>query len=85
MLAREPSALASLKLTFLEDVPDVFSNNAAVTLEQLSHLVDGQPDGITIKGSINFGQTVVCICKQCVCLYKHHLHCKMLVGEHPNP
>lgn len=28
---------------------------------------------------------IVCICKQCVCLYKHHLHCKMLVGEHPNP
>jgi len=59
----------------------VFSNNAAVTLEQLSHLVDGQLDGITIKGSINFGQTVVCICKQCVCLYKHHLRCKILVGN----
>ena len=27
----------------------------------------------------------VCICKQCVCLYKHHLRCKTLVGEHPNP
>ena len=23
----------------------------------------------------------VCICKQCVCLYKHHLRCKMLVGD----
>ena len=23
----------------------------------------------------------VCICKQCVCLYKHHLHCKTLVGN----
>ena len=23
----------------------------------------------------------VCICKQCVCLYKHHLRCKMLVGN----
>ena len=27
----------------------------------------------------------VCICKQCVCLYKHHLRCKTLVREHPNP
>ena len=27
----------------------------------------------------------VCICKQCVCLYKHHLRCKTLVGGHPNP
>ena len=27
----------------------------------------------------------ICICKQCVCLYKHHLRCKTLVGEHPNP
>ena len=24
---------------------------------------------------------IVCICKQCVCLYKHHLHCKILVGK----
>ena len=23
----------------------------------------------------------VCICKQCVCLYKHHLRCKILVGN----
>ena len=23
----------------------------------------------------------VCICKQCVCLYKHHLRCKILVGS----
>ena len=23
----------------------------------------------------------VCICKQCVCLYKHHLRCKILVGD----
>ena len=22
---------------------------------------------------------IVCICKQCVCLYKHHLRCKILV------
>ena len=24
---------------------------------------------------------IVCICKQCVCLYKHHLRCKILVGS----
>ena len=24
---------------------------------------------------------IVCICKQCVCLYKHHLRCKILVGK----
>lgn len=24
---------------------------------------------------------IVCICKQCVCLYKHHLRCKILVGN----
>ena len=27
----------------------------------------------------------VCICKQCVCLYKHHLRCKMLAGKSPSP
>ena len=36
----------------------MFSDNAAVTLEQLSHLVNGKPDGVTIKGSIDFGQAV---------------------------
>ena len=27
----------------------------------------------------------VCICKQCVCLYKHHLRCKNTCWEIPNP
>ena len=47
-----------LKLTFLEDVPDVFSNDTPIALEQLGHLVDGQPDGIAIKRGINFGQAI---------------------------
>ena len=57
-------------------------------------------DGLDCKMIFKFGKHVerfhstrkqgrriynVCICKQCVCLYKHHLRCKTLVGEHPNP
>ena len=57
-------------------------------------------DGLDCKMIFKFGSRIerlhsarkqgrriynVCICKQCVCLYKHHLRCKTLVGEHPNP
>ena len=35
-------------------------NCGFVTLEQLSHLVNGKPDGVTVKGSINFGQAIFC-------------------------
>ena len=53
-------------------------------------------DGLICKMIFKFGKHVerlhsarkqgrriynVCICKQCVCLYKHHLRCKMLVGN----
>ena len=36
----------------------MFSDNAAVTLEQIGHLVNGKPDSVTIKGGVNFGQAI---------------------------
>ena len=41
-------------------------------------------DGLICKMIFKFGEHVErfhSICKQCVCLYKHHLRCKMLVGK----
>ena len=53
-------------------------------------------DGLICKMIFKFGSRIerlhstrkqgrriynVCICKQCVCLYKHHLRCKILVGN----
>lgn len=48
----------SFKLTLCKNVFDVTGNRRFIALEQLGHLVDGQPDGIAIKGGINFGQAI---------------------------
>ena len=61
---------------------------AGIALKCVVNFASGQQSQTELR--LYFG---VCILQQfqqsshreCVCLYKHHLRCKTLVGEHPNP
>ena len=52
--------LIFLQFTFFENVSDMLANNASVTLEQPHHLINRQPDGISIKCRLNLSQAILC-------------------------
>ena len=39
-----------LKLSFFENVSHMLANHTSITLKQLCHLVNGQPNRIAVKG-----------------------------------
>ena len=49
-----------LKLSLFENVSHVLANHTSITLKQLCHLVNGQPNRIAVKGRFNFRQSIFC-------------------------
>ena len=49
-----------LKFSLFENVSHVLANHTSITLKQLCHLVNGQPNRIAVKGRFNFRQSIFC-------------------------
>ena len=49
-----------LKLSFFENVSHVLANHTSITLKQFCHLVNGQPNRISVKSRFNFCQSIFC-------------------------
>ena len=50
----------SLQFALSENVLDMSGNGRLVSLKQLCHLVNGQPNRIAVKGRFNFRQSIFC-------------------------
>ena len=62
----------SLQFALSENVLDMSGNSRFVTLKQLRHLVNGQPNGISIEGRFD-------LCQAILCGINHHFRIVLLI------